>query len=281
MTFLSFHETDVFYLPNDHFFSSQNNVGGPNSFIPICAYTYGFALYNEAGTNDGGKSNDFGTAAFKMDLVFVTDKNWITKAQQICSQEVQQECCSADAINDSSKLEKEEKKKYCKSLGCGKCPNRSRRARSLSEQEFNNFNFVQHPPSSQLLIQRALIAEDLSDNAEDLSDKDFNRVLKKYTDLDPTSTGAIVGETNVEDIAVCRDNSYNATENETPTLNCGEYETLNCVINDYIIVNPDETEICIPNKVRIPLVVVVIFSFHCMSHTLLDFIIRIPPSFRL
>jgi hypothetical protein len=183
------------------------------------------------------------TAAFKMDLVFVTQKAWFDQTisasfnaarRLVCSQSGQQECCSADAINGvRSKADKREKKQYCTSNGCCKCPsNKKGRVRQLLDHN-RNVDFV----NERILIE------------EDLFGTDFNDILVRYTDLDPIESGAVLDATSVEDVAVCRGNNYNATENGSPTLTCGEYKEAECKINDYYVVNDTKSnETCIVSQ---------------------------------
>jgi hypothetical protein len=90
---------------------------------------------------------------------------------------------------------------------------------------------------------------------EDLYGIEFNVALTQYTNnLQPNTTGAVLVEntTNIEDLAVCRANNYNATEYGTPSLECGQYANNTCEANDYIIVESNETSTNITDSICLP-----------------------------
>jgi hypothetical protein len=58
-------------------------------------------------------------------------------------------------------------------------------------------------------------------------------VLRQYTKLEPITTGAVLGATNLEDVAVCGANSYSVVANKSPFLSCKSYKEASCDVNDY------------------------------------------------
>ena len=222
-------------------------MGGPETFIPICAFTDEYALHNEIVINDDSSQTTIGTAAFKMDFVFVTNSTWIDETSdfsniqrrlETCSQQGQQECCSADAFNGLTKDEKRTKKKYCKQIGCNKqCPKKKKKqSKRNSYYGAAGTRIKQHSRSlKHESTQRSLIDEDLNGI-------EFNQALAQYTSLEPNETGAVLNATNLEDLATCRANSFNAEREDNPTLECGEYANRTCDVNDFIAVDLNETE---------------------------------------
>lgn len=235
----------------------QDNVGGDDSFTPICAFNADYALHTEVSTSDDGTETVIGTAAFKMDLVFVTKTNWFNETSgspnfrrrlKTCSQKGQQECCVADAFNGLSKDEKKQKKKWCKNLGCNNfnCPSKKKRPRRQLRQGVDHVHSMRHLRS--VHVTRSMIQEDLYGI-------EFNVALTQYTNnLQPNTTGAVLVEntTNIEDLAVCRANNYNATEYGTPSLECAQYANNTCEANDYIIVESNETSTNITDSICLP-----------------------------
>jgi hypothetical protein len=235
----------------------KDNLGGEDSFIPVCAYNDDYALHNEISGNASGVESFIRTAAFKMDFVFATNVDWFNqtdaentfwrklrgnKGGNQCTSRGNQECCSADAFNGLSKDEKKAKKAYCKSIGCKNCPKKRRRLQSRFQHNFDLFRVDSNLPPASVSTLRSLIDDDLYGT-------DFNDVLNQYTALEPNSTGAVINASNVEDLAVCRASNYNVTEHETPSLGCGEYLKYDCESNDYIIMQSNDTnatEVCLP-----------------------------------
>lgn len=224
--------------------TSQDNLGGNESFTPLCAYNDDYSLHNEVAVHEDGTESLIATAAFKMDFIFATNMDWfnVTDYEEVsgrnlgksqCSPRGNQECCSADAFNGLSKDEKTQKKAYCKSIGCKRCPKKKKKRIRRRLGRHRNWFRAQ---------ERSLIDQDLYDT-------DFNLILGEYTELKPNSTGAVLNATNVDDLAICRASNYNVTEYETPTLGCGEYLKFDCEANDYIVVQSNDTNatnVCLP-----------------------------------
>jgi hypothetical protein len=215
----------------------------------------GYVLHNESGVNENGVGTYIETAAFKMDIVYVSKVGWFNeyvsndttddsestsfllmrrlRKKSQCNQEDQQDCCVADGISKSSTVYKN-KKEQCMKIGCKVkvCGGNKRRNRVMTRAIYpstNNLRSLQSVPHQNILVG-------------DLYGTDFNEVLEEHTDLDPISTGAIVDATSLEDVAECRASNYNATEYDTPTLECGEYNESSCADNDYVVVESNTTE---------------------------------------
>jgi hypothetical protein len=249
-------------------FSSPGNVGGSESFTPICAFINCYALYDEVSINSDGTQNSIGTAAFEKHLTLATKTNWFNDtsgspnfrhlAEKTCNQRAQQECCCADAFNGLTSAQLR-KKKYCEKRNCsGVCSGKKKRVRRRQLGEgrvIENAPAVRHLRTS-AAVQRIMI------NAN-LSGIEFNDALRNYTDLASNTTGAVPYEdaTSVEDLAVCRAKNFNATEYDKLSLECGQYANSSCKNNDYIIVDSNETEIngtsayCLPD------------DFHCADQS--------------
>ena len=202
----------------------------------MCAFNDGYEFHSEIVINTDGSQETIETAAFKMDLVFASHKEFnpssrfLTGRRRLeCNTEGLQECCSADSINDSmSQDEKKKIKKYCKSIGCpvNECPNKKKGKKKKNKNK-----------------QSILLNETLRFLIEkDLLGTDFNDALNDYTDLKPVVSGAVLDATGLEELALCRANNYNIEENDEPIITCEEYEESDCEINDYLIVEGNETE---------------------------------------
>lgn len=273
-------------------FAQQDNLGGEDSFIPVCAYNDDYALHNEISGNASDTEIVIRTAAFKMDFVFATNVDWLNQTDDeepfwrnlrgnnnVCSPKGNQECCSADAFNGLSKDEKKEKKAYCKSIGCKNCSMKRRRLRRGFRHTFGPLQVDVDSPTTSVSIHRSMIDDDLYGT-------DFNDALKQYTALDPNSTGAVLNATNVEDLAVCRASNYNVTEYETPSLGCREYLKYDCEANDYIIVQSNDTnatEVCLPEVRCYWLVSTIVFidEYSMILHILKANTISIHKSFSI
>ena len=224
----------------------KDNIGGPETFTPICAFNDGYALHSEVATSDDGSQTTIRTAAFKMNFIFVTNTSWFNETSGSpnvqrrlakCSQQGQQECCCADAFNGLKKIEKKTKKKYCKQIGCKKCPiKKKKRSKRDSYDGIAGIRITQHLRSlKHTTAQRTLIEEDLNGIK-------FQQALAQYTRLEPNETGAVLNATNLEDLATCRANNFNAVVDDNPTLECEEYANRTCDVNDFITVDSNETE---------------------------------------
>jgi hypothetical protein len=132
----------------------------------------------------GNKSESVSkVTALKIDFVYATKKSWLNEtssetgysllgAKESCGQKKQQERCCVDVMNF---------KKSCKDAGCNKCSRGKRRTRRRLEHQIN---------SELKLIEGNLTGTELLD------------AIKKYTDLDAVSTGAILDATNLTSIAI-------------------------------------------------------------------------------
>lgn len=207
-------------------------MGNKRTFTPLCAFSDGYEFHEETIINANGDEETIAAAAFKMDLIFATKKDFdpdpssrllFDHRRLQCSQKQLQECCSVDSINDSMTEDQvQEFKQYCKKIGCkkNKCPwKKKKNSLRLLRTETGRF-----------LIEG------------DLLGTNFNDVLGEYTDLAPVETGAVLDATSLEDLAVCRANNYNIVENDEPLLTCEEYEEAGCETNDYLIIEANETE---------------------------------------
>jgi hypothetical protein len=76
---------------------------------------------------------------------------------------------------------------------------------------------------------------------DDWTGIDFNAALKKYTVLEPITTGAVVDATSLADVSDCRANSYNRKKRDFNTLSSEEYQAAECDDNDYY--DPEKTKI--------------------------------------
>lgn len=210
-------------------------MGSKRTFTPLCAFNDGYEFHEETVINADGKEETIATAAFKMDLVFATKKDFDPEPSSRllfdhrrlkCSQKNLQTCCSADSINKSmSQEEIDAFKQYCVDLGCkpSKCPKKKKKKKMTSLRLL------------QSETQRFSIEEDLLDT-------NFKDVLGKYTDLAPVETGALLDATSLDDLTICRANNYNVAENDEPILTCEEYEEADCKTNDYLIIDANATE---------------------------------------
>ena len=151
-----------------------------------------------------------------------------------CEESGQYECCIADKVNKNDD-DVTTKKKSCKKKNCPTARCTTNKGRGL------------HSKASKGAKLNAPV--DLID--VDLFGTDFNKIIKKYTVLDPISTGAVLDATSLEEMAKCRASNYNATEYESPTLECDDYNQSSCEENDYLIVVTNETDVddnfCLPD----------------------------------
>jgi hypothetical protein len=228
----------------------QDNLGGPDSFSPICAFNDMYFPHYESRINDDGSEEVIETAAFKMDFVFVTQKSWsepqfLGRRLTCKGQNKLEKCCAANAFSGLDDDGIEKRQKWCKKKGCeeDECPvNYGRRKLS---GEVGDSRIVNHLRSPKPLTERLMIEDDLTGI-------EFNDAIEQFTDYEPISTGAVLDATNLKDVAECRASNYNATEYNTPTLECGEYNESSCADNDYVVVesnstDANETDYCLPD----------------------------------
>jgi hypothetical protein len=173
--------------------------------------------------------------ALKIDFVYATKKSWLNEtfsetgysllgAKESCGQKKQQECCSVDAMNFITEEEKKAIKKSCKDAGCNKCSTGKRRTRRRLEHQINR---------ELKLIEGNLTGTELLD------------AIKKYTDLDAVSTGAILDATNLTSIAICTASRHNYTEYYGGYyIKCEDYDNAQCEINDYLMVQANRENFC-------------------------------------
>ena len=243
----------------------------------------GYVLHSESNIDDDGIETVIETAAFKMDFIFVSKVGWfnatypnityddyyyydeddedddieeegidITESdierllgkkkkpksgkQPKCKPKHQLVCCVADQTNGNEE-ENVSTTNWCEKKGCTQevCP------KNVPDEDRRRLN----SKSS----KQAKYLQPMIDN--DLYGTDYNKILEKYTVLDPISTGAVLDATSLEEMAECRASNYNTTEYGTPSLECGEYNLSSCEENDYIIVETNETDIddnfCLPD----------------------------------
>jgi hypothetical protein len=133
------------------------------------------------------------------------------------------QCCSQDAINNNVG-------QYCRNLGCG--TSRCGRGRRPPKQR--------RSPQPQRLLMSTYPEE--KDYVEcPFRGKDFNTMVKRYTDFQPQETNALLDVNDIEEAATCSANRYNVDRFQTPTLGCGEFETSNCAENDDLFPKRDES----------------------------------------
>jgi hypothetical protein len=220
----------------------QDNLGNSESFSVVCAFNDGYVLHEQVKNETGDVIE---TASFKMDLVFVTNKTWsasfnetqsdsnapgrlLSKAGKggkdtVCNQENQAACCVPNAINDVGQ-NVTRFKDYCNDLGC-----KQSNCEKIVSRRLLTTN--EHMSSAQMHSLRSPTIRVLDEY--DFAGKEFNDVLRQYTKLEPITTGAVLGATNLEDVAVCGANSYSVVANKSPFLSCKSYKEASCDVNDY------------------------------------------------
>jgi hypothetical protein len=208
------------------------------------------------GFGSDGKPTTIETAALKMDFVYVSKKVWWDSfndtgsglSSGTCGGILQQECCSANSFSGLPEVEKGVRKDWCEVRGCeSSCLNVTRRLDQVGAS-----HDVHHLRSSRIMQNKRSMIEG------DFAGTDFNDVLGEYTTLDPLSTGAVLGPSNLEHVAECRANSYYAIDHNSPTLTCEGYERNRCHANDYMVKKENETfclnevrnDCCLPIVVR-------------------------------
>jgi hypothetical protein len=209
----------------------------------VCAFNDGYALHEEE-VAVNGTSYTTDTAAFKMNFVFVTQKSWshsdLVDAGNVRNLKCKgpqklEKCCSATAFQGLTKVEKQERKDWCKNKGCSRneCPKDRRRGmRKLSNEETQDLRSLQ-------LIEQGIF-----------TGTDFNDALGQYTSLEPVETGAVLDATNLEDVTVCRTNNYNVEKRSTYILYCKEYDEKSCDHNDYIIEKTNDSDANLDVRLR-------------------------------
>jgi hypothetical protein len=190
--------------------------------------------HQSVGFNSDGKPTTVETAALKMDFLYASKVDWLDSLNGAgggCSGELQQECCSANAFNGLPEVVKAVKKDWCEVQGCASsCLDGSRR---LDQVDVSHD--VHHLRSSRILTnERSMLGGDFAGT-------DFNDVLGEYTNLDPISTGAVLGASNLEHVAECRAGNYYAVDHNSPTLTCDDYDSFMCDANDYMVKNDNQT----------------------------------------
>jgi hypothetical protein len=219
------------FCHSDRYSATKDNLGGPTSFEPVCAFNDGYDLHEEVvnKTNSTG-SYKIETAAFKMNFVFVTQKSWsepnlfdVGNGRRLTckGQNKLEKCCGANAYQGLTAIEMQERKDWCKEKGCSKseCPvNRRRGFRQLSNEEAQDIRSLQQIETGSF------------------TGTNFTVVLGQYTSLEPIETGAVLDATGLKDVTECRTNNYNVKRNESATLSCKKWEEKSCDDNDYIYI---------------------------------------------
>ncbi|KAL3788465.1 hypothetical protein HJC23_011417, partial [Cyclotella cryptica] len=239
----------------------MDNVGDDISFIPMCAFNDGNLFHKEVVSLGNGTKEVIKTAAFKMDLVFATKKDWLSTYETLagnpfdrrqlvqqrsqgksntCNGSDEEECCCAQKILDSTlKSGRSARLSICEKKECSYCLPERRR---LGATDGNNHTLSWFLRSS--ISPRQKLANIVTGYHHD---KDYNDVLGDYTHLDPIETVAIVDATSLGDVAVCRANGYSATKYETPLMTCDDYTAYDCHINDFVVDMTNET-LCVTNS---------------------------------
>ncbi|KAL3772691.1 hypothetical protein ACHAWO_003363 [Cyclotella atomus] len=219
--------------------SYQYNVGGSESFTPLCAFDDGYNLETVTTKDKKGTEFKIEMAVFKMDIVFATNKTWADSLDDEspeerslirgkagkndeqgdqddkCEQGEQQTCCAALGVVDKKK--NDDKRDACEKVGC-------------------KISYCSPKKKKEGMLQI-----DRSSIGDDWTSIDFNEALDQYTVLEPVTSGAVVDATKLSDLSKCRANSYNWEVRNYTTLSQSEYEVAKCDDNDYY--DPEKTKI--------------------------------------
>lgn len=262
-------------------YTTQANVGGPETFSALCVFNDGYEIHKANDTNDDGLETIIQTAAFKMDFVFVSEAGWFNETDyNETDDDVIDEI--VDSIferglggYDEEEFEGEDDTGQERRLGT-KSPKQPKQPKVCTQdyqesccvadailwkaaeykgkKRWCKKNNCKLRVCSKNRRLRSLMSSQNSRGlrsktvkpeplvTDDFYDKSFNEVLGKYAVLDPIDTGAVLDATSLEDLVECRASSYNATEYDTPTLKCEAFANSSCDDNDYIDVESNETD---------------------------------------
>ena len=239
----------------------QDNIGGDDTFSPVCVYIAESFPDSKIVHDGSGKTVE--TIALKLDIAFVLKLDfvdWIERqtGRRLEAEQYQREashkndhsrilrvscdssdysrCCTQSSIdiNDS---------KYCSSQACPtkKC--------GRKEKKKNRNNRMLLENSSQMLLRTgdSRKLQCLSKPIiRDLFGKDFKDVVATYSEFKPRQTRAILNASDTESVAVCTADRYIEDNFEIPFL-CEEYKIYDCESNEDIIFKPNDPR-CHPSS---------------------------------
>jgi hypothetical protein len=144
---------------------------------------------------------------------------------------MEQACTSTDAPNNVANDECIGHRNFCEEVGCLEFFTRDCQGNPIVEQFYERNQTIEQ-----------FYELDQQDRKDNLTGTDFSRMLAKYTGYRIKAAGAILGATSLKSIAICTAARLNYTEywKDPWYINCNDYNSSQCNINDYTEVKPKE-----------------------------------------
>lgn len=229
----------------------QDNVGGPDSFQPICAHINDYFIQDLFGdaTVDNKTEYVSALAALKIDLVYAYKEDWLDEVfnatdglfssaeNQNCDQRLLSQCC---LVNQMNGVEKANMRDYCKEKGCKRkfCNKQNRPTKKPTKKPTKNLDQDPNQSKTDTNIELASIGDNLTET--ELFD-----AIKMHTRLDAVSSGAILNITDLKSIAICSASHHNYTEYYGGWyIDCEDFDNAQCDINDYMRVQANRENFC-------------------------------------
>ena len=198
----------------------KDNIGGIDTFSPICSLISESAIKNEVVGDESGKVMQ--TIALKLEVIYVFNRQFAKEVESSrhllrhnipfsrnlasCNRGKYASCCSGKSFNSKGS----KGSATCGGGGCGssrckkKKPKKKRPSRDLFE----------------------------SSNLPDLYEQEFDVVVDSYTQFEPEQTRGILEAKNTEDVAACAVNRFIEDVLNVPSMTCRKYREYNCIKNE-------------------------------------------------
>jgi hypothetical protein len=204
----------------------KDNLGGADTFSPICSLISESAIKNEV-VNDGS-GQVMQTIALKLDVVFAfkrtfaqeiessKHRHWLRHLQisrnlATCNRGGFGMCCSSKAFNSQAASGSATCGGGCGSSRCSK-KKKKKPSRTLFE----------------------------SSTLPDFYQQEFDVVLESYTDFDPEETRGLLGAKSTEDVAACAVNRFIEDVLNIPSMTCEKYRKYECISNEDLVPDADD-----------------------------------------
>jgi hypothetical protein len=201
----------------------KDNLGGVDTFSPICSLISESAIKNEV-VNDGS-GRVVQTIALKLDLVFAfkrtfakeiessRERHWLRHLQisrNLATRAGFGMCCSSKAFNSKSAKG---------SATCGGGGGSSRCSKKKKK------------PSRTLFESSTL---------PDFYQQEFDVVLDEHTAFEPEQTRGVLEAKSTEDVAACAVNRFIEDVLNVPSMTCEKYQKYECSSNEDLVQDADD-----------------------------------------
>lgn len=215
----------------------KDNIGGTETFSPICSLVSESAIKNEV--VDDGSGQVMQTIALKLDLVFAFKRHFADEIEEsgirhglrhlavsrnlgTCNRGGHAKCCSSTAFNSNTA----KGSATCGGSGCGSSRCKKKKPKKKNPKK--------KTPSRNLFESSTL---------PDLYGEDFDFVVGSYTEIHPEQTRGVVDAKSTDDVASCAVNRYIEDVLHVRSMTCRKYRQYSCIDNEDLV--PDaEDEAC-------------------------------------